>query len=455
MLQNPINPSHMTRDVTGRRQDRHVAAIAKLGLPIVIGQIGAILQQFADTMMVGQYGTPELSASGFVNGIMSLVVYFLLGISYSTTPAVGGYFGSKDLRSVARTLKESLAVNISFSIITCVAMMLLSIRLDIMHQPEELLPLIRPYFLILTASLPFLAAFNSLKQFCDGVGETKSPMWIMIASNIINVVLNWVMIFGHLGCPELGLAGAGLATLISRVFMLAALAAYVMFSGRFRHLVHVEGSNATWTGARHLTLKGLPISLQLCMEAASFNVGAIFMGWLGAIPLAAHQVMSSIATLSFQVMYGIAAAASVRISQFRDRSSHGEIRRIAYSGLGLAACASAVVVLLTCIFRYPLVGAFTTSPEVVDLTMSLLVLFAIYQFGDCLQITFANCLRGLEVVEPMMKIAFVAYILVSLPLSYLFAFTLDLGPVGVWMGIPFGLTTAGVLFLRTFLAHTR
>lgn len=429
--------------------------IARLGFPIVIGQVGTILQQFADTMMVGQYGTPELSASGFVNGVMGLVVYFLLGISYSTTPAVGGYFGQHDLRSVARTLKESLTVNLAFSLITCALMSLLYFRLDVFRQPEELLGLIGPYYLYVLASMPFVAGFNAFKQFCDGVGRTRTPMWIMIASNILNIALNWLLIFGRCGCPEMGLGGAGLATLLSRIFMMAALGAVVLLSPGYRPYVHVQGSGMSWKGIRHLSVKGLPLSFQMCMEAASFNIGAIFMGWIGAVPLAAHQVMSSISTLAFQVIYGVGAAASIRISQYRERSTGAEIRRIARSGFCLGLASSAVMCCLIWLFRDSLIGAFTTSSEVAELVTSLMVPFTIYQIGDCMQITFANCLRGIEAVKPMMRTAFISYILVSLPLSYLFAFTMGYGATGVWMGMPFGLTTAGLLFLRDFIRYTR
>ena len=208
-------------------------------------------------------------------------------------------------------------------------------------------------------------------------------------------------------------------------------------------------------GLWRMTKLGIPISMQMCLEAASFNICAIFMGWIGAIPIAAHQIMCTISTFCFLLMYGIGAAAAVRISHFRGRGEWQQVRETAVAALALNACCSIITVTLICIFISPLTSVFTSNAEVATLVGSLLVPFVIYQAGDCLQIIYANALRGIESVKRMMLYAFVAYIVVSLPMSYIFAFVLDYGAVGVWYGIPFGLTTAGILFYREFDLQTR
>ena len=391
----------------------HGKALMVLGIPIVIGQLGTIAQSFADTIMVGQYGTPELSASGFVNNVFNLVIFFLLGFSYSTTPIVGSYFGRKQLADAGRTLKESLAANL----LVCM----------------------------------------------DGVGDTKTPMWIMLTGNVVNILLNVVLIFGFsfsflglkIHSPALGLNGAGLATLISRVAMLVVLAWLVLRAKRYEKFRVGLKKPMTRLGFFHVTKVGLPISVQMCLESSSFNIAAVMMGWLGAVSLAAHQVMGTIGTLCFLVYYGVGAAAAVRISHFRGRGEWREVRRIAFAAYGLNLIAAVVLAGGIFMGREALCYCFTTSPEVVTVTLSLMIPFLFYQLGDSMQVVFANSLRAIEDVKPLVWYAFIAYILVSIPVSYLFAFVLKMGPQGVWWGFPFGLTTAGLLFFQRFYRKTK
>ncbi len=472
---------------------QHIRAITALGVPLIIGQLGATVQQFADTAMVGHYGTLELSAAGFVGNLFNLVIFFMLGISYSTTPVVGASFGRQDFLGTARALRESLLLGLITSGVIIGGLTWLYFNIEVLDQPEELLPLARPYFLTLLLSLPFLAVFNSLKQFSDALGETRMPMWMMLWGNVLNILLNWLLIFGFtpgdwlgdsniIAIPPLGLLGAGIATLLSRMFMAVGMTiavfsktTYSLSRGNIKaYELHASQSGnaanavtmltaekvrrarkTTRRGLWRMTKLGIPISMQMCLEAASFNICAIFMGWIGAIPIAAHQIMCTISTFCFLLMYGIGAAAAVRISHFRGRGEWQQVRETAVAALALNACCSIITVTLICIFISPLTSVFTSNAEVATLVGSLLVPFVIYQAGDCLQIIYANALRGIESVKRMILYAFVAYIVVSLPMSYIFAFVLDYGAVGVWYGIPFGLTTAGILFYREFDLQTR
>ena len=433
----------------------HVQAIAKLGLPIVVAQLGVIVQSFADTIMIGQYGTLELSSAAFVNNVFNLVFFFLLGYSYSTTPIVGYYYGKNDLYNVGKTLKESLLGNFVFSLIVCFLLYLLYLNIDILNQPSELLPYIKPYFLLLLISMPFVALFNSLKQFSDAIGDTKTPMWVMILGNILNIAGNALLIYGLMGCPEWGLFGAGLATLFSRIIMCG-----VMFWA-LRHKKHFKAyhqgfrSDITFSGVWHLTRVGLPISCQLSLEAAAFNVGAVFMGWLGAYELAAHQRACSIGTLCFTIYYGIGAAVAIRISHFRGRQDWSEVRTTSVVGFIMTLCASTILSGTIFFSMDPLVAAFTPDANVANVVYTLMPAFFVYQFGDSLQVIFANSLRAIEKVKNLLFYAVIAYGCVSIPLSYIFAFTFHLGAPGVWWAFPFGLTTAGLLFCNKFYKETK
>lgn len=434
----------------------HIKAISLLGLPIVVGQLGVIVQGMADTIMVGQYGTPELSASALVNNIYNFIIFFLLGISYATTPITGAAFGKGDHNEVSRSLKESLSVNLIFSGIIMILLTWLYFHLDILGQPKHLMPLVRPYYLILMLSLPFLAGFNALKQFAEAVGHTTLPMRVMIVSNILNIVLNALLIYGIAGMPEWGLFGAGMATFIARVFLFAAMMFAVFHGKKFKLWTRKsQHSSTTRMGCTHMAMVGFPIAIQLCLESASFNIAGMFMGWIGDIQLAAHQVMCSISTLIFMIQYGIGAAAAIRISQFRGRGEWSDVKRTVHSAWALAILFAIVSVGAIAIFCQPITSIFTSDLRVQTLCYSLLPAFVLYQFGDCTQIIFSNSLRALEAVGRMLLYAIIAYLLVSIPMSYLLGIHLGFGAEGVWYGIPFGLTTAGLLFIYEFIRKTK
>lgn len=429
----------------------HIKAISLLGLPIVVGQLGVIVQGMADTIMVGQYGTPELSASAMVNNIYNFIIFFLLGISYATTPITGAAFGKGDHNEVSRSLKESLSVNLLFSGIIMILLAWLYFHMDILAQPQHLMPLVRPYYLILMLSLPFLAGFNALKQFAEAVGHTTLPMRVMIVSNILNIVLNALLIYGIAGMPEWGLFGAGMATFIARVFLFAAMMFAVFHGKKFKLWTRKsQHSSTTRKGCTHMAMVGFPIAIQLCLESASFNIAGMFMGWIGDIQLAAHQVMCSISTLIFMIQYGIGAAAAIRISQFRGRGEWSDVKRTVHSAWALAILFAIVSVGAIAIFCQPITSIFTSDGRVQNICFLLLPAFVLYQLGDCTQIIFSNSLRAIEAVGRMLLYAIIAYLLVSIPMSYLLGIHLGFGAEGVWYGIPLGLTTAALLFMYEF-----
>ena len=418
---------------------QNILSLSHLGLPIVIAQLGTIAQSFADTSMIGQYGTLELSSAGFVNNVFNLLIFFVLGLSYSTTPVVGSLWGQGRKDDARRALNNSLVVSTIGSAVLLLLLAVVYLNLDNLGQPSELMPYIRPYFITLTLSVPFIAVFNSFKQYSDATGDTRTPMWVMLISNVVNVVGNYILIF----VCDMGLLGAGIATLLSRIFMAV-----------WMWLKVGIGRGYDAKGIMYLTRKGLPISVQLCLEAGSFNVCALFMGWIGANALAAHQVMCVVGSLCFMVYYGIGAAAAVRISHYRGLKDMNGVRETAYVALGMTAVIGVVVTISVLVFHGLLFSVFTTSQEVIAILVSMLPAFAAYQIGDLAQTVFANCLRAVEDVKSMMLSAFVAYIIVSIPCSYIFAFPLGMGAAGIWWGFPFGLSVAAILYYWRFTRYS-
>lgn len=426
--------------------------LGKLGLPIIIGQLGSIVLAFADTLMIGHHSTVELAAAAFVNNMFNLVILFALGFSYAITPTVGVLYGRYEKNKIGEIVKNGVVANLLLAVILIAVMSIFYACIGYMGQPQELLPYIRPYFLVLLASLPFLCLFNVFKQFCDGITDTYVSMWVIIAGNLLNIVSNWILIYGKFGFPELGIVGAGASTLISRIVM--ALTMIIVFTFSKKYKVYVHGFKEGTVNRKdfvQLCKLGAPIALQMGMETSAFSLTSIVVGWIGTSALAAHQVMLTISQLGFMIYYGLGAAAAVRISNAVGQRDWQAARGNAYAAMQIVLMIGVVVSLAVFIFRNNLGGLFTdNSPEVSSLVALTVIPFVVYQFGDALQIIFGNSLRGLSYVRPLVTYAFISYFVISLPLSYLFGIVMNFGLVGVWFSFPFGLTTAGLLYLTSF-----
>ena len=434
----------------------HYKALFFLGLPIVIGQVGVIVLGFADTLMIGHHSTNELGAASFVNNMFTLAIIFSTGFSYGHTLIVGGFYGVRKFAAAGQALRCSLLANLLVGILLTGIMAILYLNVERLGQPEELLSLIKPYYLILLASLIFVLLFNGFKQFTDGITDTKTAMWILLGGNVLNIVGNYILINGKLGFPELGLLGAGISTLFSRIVMV--LVFVLVFFGSRRFLRYKLGFiRLGWSRAlfRQLNALGWPVAFQMGMETASFSLSTVMVGWLGTIALASHQVMLTISQFTFMMFYGMGAAVAVRVSNFKGQNDIVNVRRTAYAGAHIILAMGIVLLSIVFFFRYQVGGWFTDNTEVSAMVVVLMVPFLAYQFGDGMQINFANALRGISDVKPMMLIAFIAYFIISLPAGYFFGFVMGWGLFGVWMAFPFGLSSAAIMLWLRFRYKTR
>ena len=417
----------------------------------MVGQIGTVLVSFADTFMIGHYGVRELAAASFVNNLTMILVLAGLGFSLGLTPLVSDAESKGDRRGVGGLLRAGLKVSSLFAAAMAAILAILYLNLGRMGQPEELLPLIRSYYIVVAISILATYFFNTFKQFTDGTMRPTVSMVIIITSNLLNIAGNYVLIYGKCGFPELGLLGAGISTLFARIFTVAAMAAYFFLDRRLAK--YREGFRAAGgdKGAMsRIARLGAPISGQMAMETASFSVIVIIVGWLGTTALAAHQVMTTISQICYMMYIAVGSGAAILISSLNGQGLTKEVNmtaRTAYAmTLGLTVVCSGIVLAAI----RPLSALFTDSPEVISLAGTLVLPFILYQFGDGMQICFSNCLRGIQQVKPILPIAFTAYLLVSIPCSYLFGFVLDFGLKGIWFGYPISLTLAGILYLAVF-----
>lgn len=432
-----------------------IREILKIGIPIMLGQACVIILSFADNIMIGWYGVDDLAASSFVNGIINLFIFTELGFACGLTPVVGSLFGKNDSRGIGAAVKNGLAVNGAVGITGLVVLAIIYAFLDRFGQEPELLPIIRPYFIVVGISTIFALGFNTLKQFSDGICRPVVAMCLLMGGNLLNIFGNWVLIYGKLGFPELGLLGAGLSTLFSRIAMLVVFAAWLMSSKSLKEYYQAfRQLKVSRKGIRRLFSLGYPLALQTGMETSTFTMSAVMAGWLGATTLAAHQVTLTISQICFMLMTGLATAVSVLVSNAYGQNDMKSVRGYASKGYFMILAVSVFFCTAIWIFRFPIVGMFTDSEEVTAIALSLLIVLFTYQFGDGLQLCFCNALRGIQDVKPIMLMAFVSYYLIAIPSAYLLGFKAGLGITGIWMGFPIGLTVAGIFYYIRFRRRT-
>lgn len=430
--------------------------LLKLGVPIMVGQLGIVVVGFMDNLMVGRYGMADLAAVSFVNSVFNIPILFGLGFSYGMTPLVGQSFGVKDTSRIGELLKNGLFINVTVGLLMMAVMGAIFFNLERMGQPEELLPLIRPYFMLQLVSLLFVMLFNGFKQFADGITDTRLPMYIMIGGNIFNVIGNYILIYGKWGLPPMGATGAGISTLLTRMLMPVVFAGIFLYSRRYlRYRPAFRRSRFHMASAKQLTKMGTMVGLQMGIENGMFSIAGVMIGWLGSMALASHQVILSVSTLGILLYYGTGAAIAIRVSNFYGRRDMTGVRRTASAGVQLMAGMAVVICGIFLILR-PFMGwMFNAPPEVCDTVSVLMLILLTLQVGDVFQVTYANVLRGMNDVVAMAVISFIGYFVLALPLCYAFGFTLRGGIEGIWWGFPIGLLSAGLMMMARYRYLTK
>lgn len=414
-------------------------SLLKLAIPIIVGQLGGIITGLADTIMVGQHSTQELAAASFVNNVLNAFIIFGTGFSFALTPLVGENLAKAKRYVVSAWLKNGIVANFILSIIIVGILTIIYFNVGHLGQPSELLPLIRPYFLISMVSVIFVMLANSFRQFVEGITDPSVSMWILIIGNALNIFGNYILIYGKFGMPEMGLLGAGYSTLISRIFMFAMFV--LVFLLRPSYKVYRKGFMRMWVLPNRLmrvTKLGVPIALQQGLEAATFSLTAIMVGWLGSVELAAHQVVISISTISFTTYLGLGSATAIRTSFYKGANDWQQVRKTTVAGIHLGIIVSTLTCLALYFLRNDISYVFSDDPKVSTIVVLLLPILMLYQYVDGAQIVLANALRGLSDVKSIMWISFVTNFLIAIPAGYLLGFPFGMGIRGIWLAYPIG-----------------
>ena len=433
------------------------ADLLRLALPVMLTQLGQVVVQLCDNMMVGRLGALPLAGVSFGGTVFFIIFALAIGFTLGLTPLVGELFAQNRKEEVAGYLQNSIVLYLTMGVIF-VALLLAAVPL--MHylgQPEEVVEVAIPYFKYLAWSvLPFML-FASFKQFLEGIGNTKVAMTIVVISNALNILLNWVFIFGKFGAPELGAAGAGLSTLIARALTPVMMIAYFLSKKEFRSYFDYfswrKMMGLSREGNRYckeLFRVGLPIAGHLTLENSAFCITSLMMGWIGTVEIAANQITTTMANVAFMMVVGIGSATTILTSHAygaRDRAQIKAVSRASYT-VGLAW--NTITALSFILLRNHIPLLFTNDPEGVRTAGMLLIFCGLFQFSDGLQCISTGLLRGIKDVAVILRIALVAYVIINVPLGYLLCFVVGWGAPALWMGFIAGLTIAAVLLIRRF-----
>ena len=414
----------------------------------MLTQLGAALVGLFDSIMVGHYSTADLAAVSFSNALFFTVMVFAMGALMAITPIVGYAVGANEGNErVSGLLANGLVFTL---IVTLFALVLLVPCIPILHlfgQEPEVVVCARPYYLLIVLSIvPFLF-FCLCKQFLEGIGNTTVAMVITVACNLLNIFLNWIFIFGHWGAPAMGAAGAGLATLIART--LTAICFIVVLLGQkdWRpYFTLIRRSMISRDEIKHYIRIGTPIGLQSFVECFLFTASFVIIGWINKEALAAHHIANQMADLTFMLATGIGAATTIRVSHQLGHGDLHAVRMASRASVHLCLLMNTIGAGMMIGLRNYLPYIFTNDEQVIEIASTLILIAGLLQYADGMQCIGAAMLRGIQDVRVPMRIAFIAYIGVALPLGIVLTFPCGLGAKGMWIAFVLGLAIPAVFY---------
>ncbi|MGL4400782.1 MAG: MATE family efflux transporter [Luteolibacter sp.] len=417
----------------------------RLALPLMIGQLSQMLLGVADTVMVGHLGVTELAALTFANSLFHIPFVFGIGLLTGISVSTSNSRGANDAQAARGSCRHGLYLSIALGMLLFGISWLVSLHLDFFGQPADVTARTPVYFQIVTASLVPALASIALKNHADALNRPWPPFWIFLGGVVLNVMLNWVMIHGKLGCPELGFEGAAWATLISRTAILLAMFVWLVSARDLREWVPYRWfRKPDFPDVKRLLAVGLPASIQMVCEVTAFSLAGLIMGRFGQNAMAAHQIAITLAATAFMIPLGLSMALTVQIGEAHGAGELTRLRPIVVSGWLLAAVYSLLAAGVFLVGGKFLASLFINAPEVIALSGSLLVIVGIFQLFDSLQVASSAMLRGLRDAKVPAVMGFVAYWLVGLPVGAGLAFEFHLGPTGVWWGLAAGLCVASI-----------
>jgi len=429
----------------------------KLAYPVMVGQLGQILVSVADSIMVGKFlGTIPLAAISLAVSILIIPMVFAIGVAFGLTPLVAGADGKEDPAEAVKYFKNGLVLNSILGLLVYGVLAIFAQFAHLLGQDERVVSEAMPYLHIVGFSIVPMMAFFAFKQFAEGLSDTKAGMRVSLVANLLNILLNYPLITGWGPFPELGLAGAAVSTLGTRFLMVAGMAIYIRRHKKFEsYWKHWRSTSITWSSIREILAIGVPSGLQLVFEAGAFAMSGVIVGMIGPIQQAAHQIALNIASVSYMMVSGLGAAATIRVGNQLGKRDIPMLRLAGQSLFHMTLAMMFVTMILLIALRNVLPEFYSSDPEVLQYTAVLMIAAGIFQLPDGLQATTLGALRGVQDVNIPTVIAFIAYWVIAVPTCYYLGVTRAIGPLGVWIGLTVGLLLASVALYWRFQYKVR
>lgn len=429
----------------------------KLAYPVMVGQLGQILVSVADSIMVGKFlGTIPLAAISLAVSILIIPMVFAIGVAFGLTPLIAGADGKDDPAEAVKYFKNGLVLNSVLGLLVYGVLAIFAQFAHLLGQDERVVSEAMPYLHIVGFSIVPMMAFFAFKQFAEGLSDTKAGMRVSLVANLLNILLNYPLITGWGPFPELGLAGAAVSTLGTRFLMVAGMAIYIRKHKKFAaYWSHWRSTEITWRSIRDILAIGVPSGLQLVFEAGAFAMSGVIVGMIGPVQQAAHQIALNIASVSYMMVSGLGAAATIRVGNQLGKRDIPMLRLAGQSLFHLTLAMMVLTMILLIGLRNFLPEFYSSDPEVLQYTAVLMIAAGIFQLPDGLQATTLGALRGVQDVNIPTIIAFVAYWVIAVPMCFYLGITEKMGPLGVWIGLTIGLVLASIALYWRFQHKVR
>ncbi|MGB8705082.1 MAG: MATE family efflux transporter [Gillisia sp.] len=422
-----------------------------IAYPVMLGQLGHVLVALADNLMVGRLGAAPLAAVSLGNSLIFIAMSLGIGFSFAITPLIAEADGAHNIEKGRSYFHHGVILCSVNGIFLFLLLLLARPLLYYLDQPEEVVNLAIPYLNIVAFSLVPLMIFQAYKQFADGLSQTRYSMYATLIANVVNVFFNFMLIYGLWIFPRLELRGAAIGTLISRFFMLwfiweilrrkKKFKSYFIWSRKELFKMHIF---------KQMLALGFPTALQMFFEVAIFT-GTIFLaGMLGTNPQAANQIALNLASMTFMIAVGLGVTATIRVGNQKGLKNYKELRRIAYSTFFLVFLIEAVFAIAFILLKNFLPTLYIDNAEVIILASQLLIIAALFQLSDGLQVVILGALRGLQDVKIPTVICFIAYWLIGFPVSIYFGREEQFGSMGIWLGLFSGLSASAIMLYFRF-----
>ncbi|TYP94121.1 multidrug resistance protein, MATE family [Fodinibius salinus] len=428
----------------------------KLGLPVIIAQLLQMSMNFVDTVMAGNLSAQDLAAVAVGGAVFIPFMMLAAGILMATTPIVAQLVGARDLNKIGVNARQALWLSLMLAVPVFFIIRNLEFVMHLLNVTPSLIPIAQGYLNAISWGVFGVCGYMTLRFFNEGMSATRPGMYFAMLGVIVNVVANYILMYGKLGFPELGAVGCGYAsTIVGYVMFLGMLFFTANHKPYQRFEIFSSLRMPDWKYLKEILQVGVPIGLSSTMEVSMFAIVSLLMGSLSATAVAGHQVAINFSAMTFMVPFGLSTAITTRVGNAIGKNSIYKARHRGYVGIGLATSFMCVTAVIMYLFPELITSIYTQDPAVQDVAVSLLYMAAIFQISDGLQVSGYGALRGLKDTTVPMIVNFIAYWVVGLPLGYYLGIITGIGPQGLWMGLIAGLTIAAILHNIRFYILTK